>query len=170
MVKTVICDFCLKSGVLCSACKEKIKSGEVSPIYVEIAKLLLDEEKKYQPIAKMSLHDAVEVGDTVGLVVGRGDIPYALSRGGKIIRSIGEKLGKDIRVLERGSSERKFLEDLFAPFAILTTNKIWLPDGTTITGAVLKTRAGRIPSKKVEELKAIAEMLRDISLRVEFLG
>ena len=40
------------------------------------------------------------------------------------------------RVLEYGADDRKFLEDLFVPFSILTINTIWLPDGTTETRVI----------------------------------
>lgn len=87
---------------------------------------------------------------------------------GKIVRTLGEKTGKKIRVLEHGVDYRKFLEDLFAPLSIITINTIWLPDGTTETRVILKKRGRRRPPIKVEALKEIAQKLHGITLRVEF--
>lgn len=169
MVKTLLCDFCLRSGMLCSACKEKVRSGKVSPVYVEIARRFQKLEKRYPSFSRISLHKAVEVGNTVALIVGRGNIAYALSRGGKIIRQIGDEIGKDIRLLEEGSSNRRFLEDLFAPYEILTTNEIWLPDGSAVTGVVLRGRRRRLKERRIEELKEVAQKLQNIVIRVEFV-
>ncbi|OYT53080.1 hypothetical protein B6U66_00205 [Candidatus Bathyarchaeota archaeon ex4484_135] len=36
----------MRTGVLCPRCEEKVKKGEVSPSYMEIAKLLLELESK----------------------------------------------------------------------------------------------------------------------------
>jgi hypothetical protein len=71
-------------------------------------------------------------------------------------------------VLEYGVDDRKFLEDLFAPFSILTINTIWLPDGTTETRVILKKRGRRIPYLNIEALKQIAQKARGMTLRVEF--
>jgi len=109
----------------------------------------------------------VEADRILVILVDKGDVPRLLSHGGKIVKAIGEKTGKTIRVLEHGVAERKFLEDLFVPLSILTINKIWLPDGTTETRVILKReRHKRIPNVKAS--KQIAQELRGITLRVEF--
>lgn len=105
----------------------------------------------------------------MAIIVGRGDVPRLLGYGGKIIKALGKKTGKVIRVLEHGSDERKFLEDLFAPLNIVTINTIWLPDGTTETRVILKSRGGK-PPFNIEDLKEIAHKVRSLTLRVEFAG
>jgi transcription antitermination factor NusA-like protein len=165
-VKTALCNFCLKSGILCSKCQGKLKSGEVSEADFEIARLLLSLEEKYPPLQDVYFHKAIEANGVLAVVVKRGDVPRLLGYGGKIIRSLGEKTGKTIRVLEHGVDDRKFLEDLFVPMRILTINTIWLPDGTTETRVIL--RRGRRRTPDVKALKEIAQKVRGITLRVEF--
>lgn len=165
-MKTALCNFCLKSGILCSKCQGKLKSGEVSEADFEIARLLLSLEEKYPPLQDVYFHKAIEANGVLAVVVKRGDVPRLLGYGGKIIRSLGEKTGKTIRVLEHGVDDRKFLEDLFVPMRILTINTIWLPDGTTETRVIL--RRGRRRTPNVKALKEIAQKVRGITLRVEF--
>ena len=165
-MKTVLCNFCLKSGILCSKCQGKLKSGEVSEADFEIARLLLSLEEKYPSLQDVYFHKAVEANGVLAVVVKRGDVPRLLGYGGKIIRALGEKTGKTIRVLEHGADDRKFLEDLFAPLRILTINTIWLPDGTTETRVILRRRR-RVPIN-VKASKEIAQKVRGITLRVEF--
>ena len=130
--------------------------------------MILSLESMYPPLQEVYFHKAVEADNILAIVVGRGDVARFLSYGGKIIKALGEKMGKKIRVLEHGVNERKFLEDLFAPLSIITINTIWLPDGTTETRAILKKRRGRQPKINVKALKEIAKKLRGITLRVEF--
>ena len=165
-MKAALCNFCLKSGILCSKCQGKLKSGEVSEVDFEIARLLLSLEEKYPPLQDVYFHKAVEANGVLAIVVKRGDVPRLLGYGGKIIRALGEKTGKTIRVLEHGVDDRKFLEDLFVPLRILTINTIWLPDGTTETRVIL--RRGRRRTPNVKALKKIAQKVRGMTLRVEF--
>jgi len=163
-----VCHFCLKSGILCSKCQSKVRSGEVSKTDLEIGRLLMSLEGTYPPLQEVYLHRAVETDGVLAVIVGRADVAKLLSHGGKILRAIGEKTGKNVRVLEHGVDERKFLEDLFAPMNIITINTIWLPDGSQETRVILRRRSRRPPPFNIEALKQIAQKVRGISLRVEF--
>lgn len=135
---------------------------------MKIARLLLSLEEKYPPLQNVYFHRAVEAGRTLAIIVGAGDVPRLLGYGGRIIKALGEETGKNIRVLEEGVDERRFLEDLFAPLSIMTINTIWLPDGSTETRAILRKRRGSQPPFDVNALKEIAQKIRGMTLRVEF--
>ena len=166
-MKAALCNFCLKSGILCSECQRRLKSGEVSKTDLEVARLLLSLEDKYPSLQDVYFHKAVEANSVLAVLVGQGDVRNLLAYGGKIVRTISEKMGRRIRVLEQGVGERKFLEDLFAPLSVITINTIWLPDGTTETRVILRRRR-RSPSLNLKALKQIAQKLRGMTLRVEF--
>jgi len=167
-VKTVLCSFCLKSGMLCQKCSARLESGEISELDMKIARILLSLEEKYPSLQNVYFHRAFEVDRTLAVVVGQGDVPRLLGYGGKIIKTLAEETGKSIRILEAGVDNRKFLEDLFAPLSIMTINTIWLPDGSTETRVILKRRRGSHPSFDVDALKEIARKIRNMILRVEF--
>jgi transcription antitermination factor NusA-like protein len=167
-VKTELCSFCLKSGILCQKCLAKVKSGEITELDLKIARLLLSLEEKYPSLQNVYFHKAVDADKTLAVIVGPGDVPRLLGYGGKIIKALGEEVGRKVRVLEYGVDDRKFLEDLFAPLSIVTINTIWLPDGTTETRVILKKRRGSQPPFDVKALKEIARKVRNMTLRVEF--
>jgi transcription antitermination factor NusA-like protein len=167
-LKMGLCSFCLKSGILCQKCLAKLKSGEVSELDLKIARVLLSLEEKYPSLQNVYFHKALDADRTLAIVVGPGDVPRLLGFGGKIVKALGEETGKNIRVLEYGVDDRKFLEDLFAPMSIMTINTIWLPDGSTETRVILKRRRGMHSSLDVKALKEIAGRVRNITLRVEF--
>lgn len=167
-MKTALCNFCLRSGILCQKCLAKVKSGEITELDLKIARLLLALEDRYPSLQNVYFHKSVDVDRTLAVIVGQGDVPRLLGYGGKIIKALGMKVGKSIRVLEQGANDRQFLEDLFAPLSIVTINTIWLPDDTTETRVILKKMRGRQPPFNVKALKEIASKVRNMSLRVEF--
>ena len=165
-MKTELCQFCLRSGILCPKCRRKVESGKVSQLDIEIGRFLLSLEEEYPSLQDVFFHKSIESGDVLAIFVGRGDIPRILSHGGKIIKALEQKTGKTVRILEYQSDERKFLEDLFAPMDILTINHIWLPDGTTETRVILKGKKKNM--KYIEALKDIARKAKGLVLRIEF--
>jgi transcription antitermination factor NusA-like protein len=167
-VKSALCNFCLKSGILCPSCQAKLRSGEISELELEIARILLSLEKTYPQLQNVTLEKAVTVNDYLAIVVGRGEVATFLSQGGKIIKDIRQKTGKRIRVLEQDVDDRKFLEDLFAPLSIMTINTIWLPDGTIDTRVIIRTGRQTLSKKNMNSLKEIAKKLQGMTLRVEF--
>jgi transcription antitermination factor NusA-like protein len=167
-MKTQLCNFCLRSGILCSKCQSRVKSGQISETYLEVARLLLSLEGKYPTLQDTDFYDAIEADGVLALIVGKGDVARLLGYGGKIVKAIGEKTGKNIRILEHRVDDRKFIEDLFAPLTVLTINTIWLPDDTTETRVILRRR-GRGPGPiNVKAMKQIAKKVRNMVIRVEF--
>jgi transcription antitermination factor NusA-like protein len=167
-MKTELCSFCLKSGILCQRCSAKVKTGEVSELDLKVARLLLTLEERYPSLQNICFYKAVGVGRTLAVIVGHGDVPRLLGYGGKIIKALGQETGKSVRILEYGVDDRKFLEDLFMPLNILTINTIWLPDGTTETRVILKRKRGIQLPFDLKALKEITRKVRKMSLRVEF--
>jgi len=167
-LKMGLCSFCLKSGILCQKCLTKVKSGEISELDLKIARLLMSLEEKYPSLQNVYFHRAFDADGTLAIVVGPGDVPRLLGYGGKIVRTLGDETGKNVRILESGVDDRKFLEDLFAPISIMTINTIWLPDGSTETRVILRRRRGGHGSFDMKALKDIASKVRNITLRVEY--
>jgi transcription antitermination factor NusA-like protein len=129
--------------------------------------LLLSLEERFPSLQNVYFHKTIDTDRTLAIVVGPGDVPRLLGYGGKIVKTLSEETRKNIRILENGVDDRKFLEDLFAPLSIMTINTIWLPDGTTETRVILGKRRGR-SSLDVKALKEIASRVRNITLRVEY--
>ncbi len=167
-MKTALCKFCLQSGILCKKCESKVKSGEITQTDLKIARILLSLEKNFPSLQNVYFHKAVEADGTLAIIVGQGDASRLLGYGGKIIKTLMEKTGRTVRVIEYGTSDRKFLEDLFAPLSVVTINTIWLPDGSTETRVILKKRRRMPHNMNIEALKKIAKEVRNITLRVEF--
>ncbi|MEM3607126.1 MAG: hypothetical protein QXE30_05745 [Candidatus Bathyarchaeia archaeon] len=169
MVKTILDEFCVKSGVLCAKCEEKLRKGQVSPLDFKVIKVLVELEKDYPVLKKVFLYKSIETSNTLAILVNKKDMIQILSQGGKIIKALAEKIGKKrIKLLSYGSSEREFLEELLSPFSILTVNTVWLPDGSTETKVILPGRRPKRLPIDFEEVKKIAKEVKGMSLRIEF--
>ncbi len=166
-MKTPLCTFCIKSGVLCPQCRDKLRTGTVSERDIHIAKLLFELEAKYPVLQQITFHNAYDVDGVLAIVVGPGDLPRIFSEGSAIPRAIADLARKRIRILEKRGDTRGFLEDLLAPAPITAINTIWLPDGTTETRVIVSGRPRRLPLK-VSVLRELAKKVRGITLRVAF--
>lgn len=163
-----LCEFCLKSGMLCSKCQRKVESGEVSEKYMEVAKALLEMEGQNQFLQKVRLDNVLNSGGYLVLVVGKGDAAKFQAEP-RLTRDLGDRFNRRVLVIESGTKDRQFLEDLFANQHIMTINIIWLPDGSTETRVVLQGRGSRRLSKKrLQALTSVAKSVRKMDLRVEY--
>lgn len=168
MVKTILDNFCVKSGVLCPKCEEKVVKGQVSKLDLDIIKLLCEVEKDYPSIQDVTFKKAVEAENFLAILVNKADMAKILGQGGKIIKEISDRTNKRVRILTYGGDERQFLEDLLSPFSILTINTIWLPDDSTETKAILYGRKPKRVPVHFDILKKMAKEIRGMTLRIEF--
>jgi transcription antitermination factor NusA-like protein len=168
MVKTILDAFCIKSGILCRKCQEKIEKGQITDLDLKIIRLLSDLEKENPALQDVTYHKAVEADGNLAILVDRRDMSKMLAGGAKIVHIISDSLGKTVKILGFGGDDRKFLEDLFSPLSILTLNTIWIPDGSTETKVILTGRQPRRMPVDLEIVKKLAKQLRNMTLRIEF--
>jgi transcription antitermination factor NusA-like protein len=168
MVKTILDAFCVKSGILCRKCQEKIEKGQITDLDLKIIRLLTELEKENPLLQDVTYQKAVEAENNVVILVDRRDMGKILSGGGKTVHAISDSLGKKVKILSYGGDDRQFLEDLLSPLSILTLNTIWIPDGSTETKVILSGRQPRRMPVDLEIVKGLARQLRSLSLRIEF--
>ena len=168
MVKTILDAFCVKSGILCRRCEEKLEKGLVTELDLKVIQKIVELEKANPALEDVTYHRSVEADDMLVVLVDRKDMPRLLSGGAKIVKDIGESFGKRVKLMSFGGDDREFLEDLFSPLAILTINTVWIPDGSTETKVILTGRKPRRMPVDLEKVQKIARELKDMAIRVEF--
>lgn len=166
-MKTPICSFDARTGVLCPKCDAKLKSGQLSSTDVDVSIKLTKAAEKNPEIARMSLMKANKVEDDYILVLEPGTLA-PLRRDPGFPRTLQNLLGGKVWLTEADTTDRKELEDLFYPVRIANINTVWLPDGSKLTKVV-------IPGKKTErfphDTETISRILREtrqMDLMVEF--
>ena len=77
-----ICDVCLMSEMLCQGCENKLKSGEISQMDLDIAKILYRVGD-----GKIGFKKTIEIGDMVIIITEKDQV-------GKLIGKSGRSSGK----------------------------------------------------------------------------
>jgi transcription antitermination factor NusA-like protein len=168
MVKTILDAFCVKSGILCRRCEEKLEKGLVTELDLKVIQRMVELEKEYPVLGDVTYHKAVEADDMMAVLVDRKDLPKLLGGGAKVVKNLGETFGKRVKLISYGGDDREFLEDLFSPLSILTINTVWIPDGSTETKVILTGRQPRNMPVDLEKVRKIARELKGMTLRIEF--
>lgn len=166
-MKTPICSFDARTGVLCPKCDAKLRSGQLTNADVEVSIKLTKVGEKNQELSKLSLVKVNEIDGDYVLVLESGTLA-SLRRDQNLQKTIQTILGGKVWLTEADTTDRKELEDLFFPVRITNVNTVWLPDGSKMTRVI-------IPGKKTERFPHDTEMIskilretRQMELMVEF--
>lgn len=165
-MKTPICSFDAKSGVLCRKCETKLKSGSITQDDVEAATKLIGLADRNQEVNKFTLIRATRVhGDFV--LVFRGSDVSVLRSNEALASNIEKQMGQKVWFVETEASERRFIESLFHPLKVLSVNFFWLPQANKLTKVIIAGNAKNTPVN-IEKVQKIAKAIKNIELLVEF--
>ena len=170
-MKTPICVFDAKTGVLCSKCESKLKSGHISQGDVEASIKLTKIEEKNNDIKKLTLVSAYRIEDDTVLIMPSSDIT-TIRMDEKILKDIKKEFPGDIWFIENGATEKRFIENLVYPLKLSTMNLVWLPDDNKLTKIVInkkkQSRNVNINDIKTNKIQNIAKEIKNIELLIEF--
>lgn len=165
-MKTPICSFDAKTGVLCAKCEERLNSGQITHDDVEAAVRLAKVANKSQEVDRFTLNKGAKVESEFVLAL-RGSDVMVLRSNSMLAEQIEKEFDQKVWFLDSEASERGFVEGLFHPARIASVNQFWLPDGNKLTKVTIAGRAGQ---KKIdiEKVQKIAKAVRNMELLVEF--
>jgi len=165
-LKSPICSFDAKSGVLCSKCEAKLQSGGITKDDVEASIRLTKMADKSHDINKFTLMRGARVDGDFVLVLRTPDVSTLRGNTGLADR-IENEFGQKVWFVESEASDRRFIENLLHPLKVSSVNQFWLPDGAKLTKVVA---AANVQKSRVnmEKIQKIAKAVRSIELLVEF--
>jgi len=170
-MKAPICEVCLKNdGVLCPADERKLQEGVISELDVKVARLLY----KLLGDVDIEFKKAVEAGDLIVLIVGRGDVPTVIGKGGKNIKALVKELGKRVRVIEGldtwGPGElKKLATDLFYPASVFGVNIVYKPNGDQYYKILIPRGESKKLPEKPELLEVILGQVIGTEVKISFI-
>ncbi len=165
-LKTPICTFDAKTGILCNMCENKLGSGQITNSDVEGSIILTKLAQKNLEIDKMTLIGSKEIDDETILVFKSSDVRTIRSNE-KLVKIIQQSFKKNIWIVESDSNDRRFLENLFYPIRIDNINLLWLPDGHKLTRVILDKKTNEVKEKTLENIKKIALSIKKIDLIID---
>ena len=170
VLKTPICTFDAKTGILCNLCENKLESGEITQADVDSSIILSKLAQKDPLINKMTLVSAIEIEIEQVLLLKNSDVRLIRSND-NLSKIINNAFGKSVWIIESDSNDRRFLENLFHPIHLESVNFVWLPDDSKLTRIVIEKSAfAKIVKNKLETIRKISMAVRKIDLIIESDG
>ncbi|MHB1908759.1 MAG: transcription elongation factor NusA [Nitrososphaerales archaeon] len=166
-MKTPICSFDARTGVLCPKCDLRLKSGQISETDVDVSIKLTKASEKNQEISKLSLIKAELVDGDYLLLLEPGSLA-PLRHDPIFQKGLQNVLGAKVWLTEADTTDKKALEDLFFPVRIANVNTVWLPDGSKMTKVVIPGRKTERFPHNTDMISKILQESRGIDLMVEF--
>ncbi|MEM2154232.1 MAG: hypothetical protein QXZ08_01935 [Nitrososphaeria archaeon] len=166
-MKTPICNFCAKTGVLCPEDSRKLKSGQITDLDVECSVKLSKLAEKDKVLDKLTFVKALESNGDLILLFGGGNLKV-LRSSQETLKKINETFGRRVWVFEADASERKLLEEVFYPVRILTVNVVWLPDGSKLTKVILPYSRKVMEQVDERAVKRVLKTLKGIDVMIEY--
>ncbi|MGQ9788415.1 MAG: hypothetical protein ACUVQM_03790 [Candidatus Hadarchaeaceae archaeon] len=166
-MQTPICKICLKSGILCQGCSQKIKEGKISKLELNVSLALFELSKKHKELDQLIFKRAIDFDGLAILVVGAGQIPLLVGRRGKIVQELEKILKTKVRIIEEGSNEKKLIQDLLTPADVLGINILYTKSGDEHRVRVPHQHIRRLPTKK-EKLEAALNKLTNKNYTIIF--
>ncbi len=155
-MKAPVCEICLRSGLLCRSCDEKVKKGIVSDTEVKVAGLLLKLSGDRKPLRDVTLVRVAESESMVVIVCGRGDAARFIGAGGQTVRRLEKELGKPVMIAEEAGDVKEFIANLMKPVPVLSINTLY-KNGEEALKVI--TGRGRGPRISAQDLSDVTKML-----------
>jgi transcription antitermination factor NusA-like protein len=165
-LKTPICTFDAKTGILCNVCESKLDSGEITESDVKGSIILTKLAQKNPQLDKMTLINSKEIDEEVVLIFKSSDVRLIRSNP-NLYDLIRQSFEKNVWIVESNSNDRRFLENLFFPVRIDNINFIWLPDGHKLTRVIINRKINNLKDNTIDVIKKISLALKKIELVVE---
>jgi transcription antitermination factor NusA-like protein len=165
-LKTPICTFDAKTGILCAKCETKLRLGHLTHADIEGAMKITKIAEHNQDVNKFTMISAAKVDDDFILILRGSDI-IVLRTNTSLSKKFEDEFQSKVWFVEAEATDRRFIENLFFPAKVLTVNLVWLPDGNKLTKAIVTDGNHSELESNVEKIKKIAKEIRNIELLVE---
>ena len=123
-MQTPICEVCLRSDILCSACQDKLDKGIIDNKEIEVARYIYNLSEKMKSIRDIKISGIIN-SDALIIITGRGDAPKLVGKAGSVVKKIANRFKKSVRILEEVSKLEEFVEELIFPAPVNGINTLY---------------------------------------------
>jgi len=156
---------CIKSGVYCPYCQQKIESEVVEKSELEVLRALVELEDKLKFLKKGEYVKSITLNDEVYVFV-KDD--FDLSELNTLEHELSKELHRKVRVIEYVPDTRRLVERIMYPASIISINRVWLPNGTEIMNIRISRRDRKHLTPSKEQIEALIEKISGVKTRIVF--
>jgi len=165
VVKTPICNFCAKTGVLCKKCKQKLRKRKITELDVQLSKAFAKAEQRFpKELQNVALDRAHRLNGSIVLLTRNGS---KILENQDLKRFIETEIKSPIEIVERKSDTRKTFTDFFSPLDIVGIDQIFVPPEGDIELKITLKGNPELLRFPMDQLKQIAELISKNPVRLE---
>ncbi|MEW6328720.1 MAG: KH domain-containing protein [Candidatus Micrarchaeota archaeon] len=164
-MKTPICNLCVKSGVLCSGCEDKLGKGKISQLDVDVSRTLNALSTRFN-LDAAEFAKAIDLGRVI-LILTRGEVGVLIGKEGKVVSELSQTLGKKVRIAEISGDMRKTISDVVMPAKLVGINTIFREGERTYKVRLLRSEIRALPVD-INTLEKALYSLLDAKVNIVF--
>jgi len=164
IMKTPICEVCLKSDILCTACQEKINNNQINKSDVNVCRFLYGLSKKIKSLGDAEIRKIINSNNLL-IVAGKGDAAKLVGKGGSVVKVLAKEFGKSIRIIEEDKELKSFVTSLITPAKINGINTVFTEGQEKLKIRIWETDKSKMPMSK-EELATIIKDVFDADVKI----
>jgi len=150
-MKSQICSVCLKSGMLCRTCREKLEKGLIGEADVKVSRTLVSMSDSVKALRDVTLVKVAESPDLAVIVCARGDAAKVIGREGLVAKALEKELGKRVSIVEEANDVKDFISALLRPAQVAGINVVYRGGAEALRVLVKRGRASRMPYRDFRE-------------------
>jgi transcription antitermination factor NusA-like protein len=154
-MKLPVCEICLKSGLLCRSCNEKLKNGTVSEAEVKVAGMLLHLSEGKKQLRDVTLVRVAESDLMTVIVCGKGDAAKFIGASGHTVKRLEKGLGRRVMIVEEAGDVKDFIANLIKPVPVVSINTLYKNGKEALKVVTAKGRRPRISSRDFSSIVRI---------------
>ncbi len=166
-MRTPVCQFDLKSGVLCPKCEAKLRENIVSELDIKIMATLLDEEKNFIFLQKSEYIKSIELYGVIYIFI-KIEEDVSQTQLSLLETRLEAKTKRKVRLFKDSDNFNEFIGSLISPARLVSITKIWLPDGTEELGLLIDSKSKMNITPDV--LTEIVRLLKGKTIRTRFVS
>ncbi len=165
-MRTAICEVCLKSDMLCNACKEKLETDRTTQSEIDISRFIYELSDKVKSLKDVKIEKIIE-SNVILIISGKGDAAKLVGKGGSVVKALAKQFGKSIKIVEQTDDFKQFIQTLITPATVIGVNIIYTPQGE-----IYKLRIGKSQEKIIsirrEDISDISKLLFNHKTEIVF--
>lgn len=150
-----ICEVCLKSDMLCSACQEKLETNKITQTEIDISRFIYALSSKVKSLQEVTVEKIIE-SNSIIIIAKKGDAAKLVGRGGSVVKALAKEFKKSVKIIEQNENFKEFMQGIVSPAVIQAINIVYTPNGELYRIRIPSSQKNNIPVKN-EELAEIAE-------------